>query len=55
MAREAERRLADPALAAAEAKAVAAFARANLTWERAAGLVEDVYRRVVAPRGRGAA
>jgi len=55
LAREAERRLSDPALAAAEAKAVAAFARANLTWERAAGLVEDLYRRVVASRGHGAA
>lgn len=55
MAREAERRLTDPALAAAEAKAVAGFAKVNLTWERAAGLVEDVYRRVVSPRGRGAA
>ncbi len=54
-AREAEKRLTDRALAAAEAKAVASFARANLTWERVAGRLEVHYRRIVAERGRGVA
>jgi glycosyltransferase involved in cell wall biosynthesis len=48
LAREAERRLSAPAVAEAEARAVARFTRANLTWERAAGLVEGVYRRALA-------
>jgi glycosyltransferase involved in cell wall biosynthesis len=41
-------RLARPELARREAAAVAAFARRELTWSRAAERVEDVYRRVLA-------
>jgi glycosyltransferase involved in cell wall biosynthesis len=52
-------RLADVELRQREARAVAAFARAELTWDRAARAIEDVYRDVLAPgagsRVRGAA
>lgn len=47
MAEAVRRRLADPALGAAEARAVAEFARRELTWESAAARVEDVYREVL--------
>lgn len=40
-------RLADPGLGAGEARAVAAFTRVELTWERCAGLVADAYRELV--------
>jgi glycosyltransferase involved in cell wall biosynthesis len=49
-------RLQDPGLAAAESRAVAAFASGVLTWERAAEAVERVYAGLVdRRRGRGAA
>jgi glycosyltransferase involved in cell wall biosynthesis len=43
----AERRLDDPALAAAEAASVATFARRELVWDRVAARVEDVYGQVL--------
>lgn len=55
LAREAEKRLTDRVLAGSEARAVASFARANLTWERVVGRLEVHYRRIVALRGRGVA
>jgi glycosyltransferase involved in cell wall biosynthesis len=50
MGREVAIRLADPGLRASEARAVAGFTRRELTWDRAAQAVEDVYREVVAAR-----
>jgi glycosyltransferase involved in cell wall biosynthesis len=41
------RRLAEPALGLAEARAVAAFARRELTWTSVAARVEDLYREVL--------
>ena len=55
LAAEVGRRLAEPQRAASEASAVAAFARAKLTWSRAASQVEAVYRAVLERCGRGAA
>ena len=49
------RRLADPALAASEAQRVAAFARRELTWDRAAAAIEGVYREASALGAWGAA
>lgn len=48
-------RLRDPALAADEARRVAEFARAELTWERAAGRLESLYRALLTGQKRGAA
>ena len=47
-------RLLDPGLAAREARAVAEFARQELTWERAALAMEAVYREAL-PSRKGAA
>ncbi len=55
LAAEVGRRLAEPQLAASEAGAVAAFARAGLTWSRAASELEAVYRAALERCGRGAA
>jgi glycosyltransferase involved in cell wall biosynthesis len=49
------RRLGEPALGAAEAGAVAVFARRELTWENAAARVEGVYREVLDAAGMRAA
>jgi glycosyltransferase involved in cell wall biosynthesis len=41
------KRLADPRLGAAEARAVAEYARRELTWDGAAARVESLYHEVL--------
>jgi glycosyltransferase involved in cell wall biosynthesis len=52
LAQAVRRRLAEPALGAAEARRVAEFARRELTWERAAARVEELYHEVLDARVR---